>query len=220
MTGEPRDHRPQAPHVRAAPSVAGDAAPFSDEGQLLARALDNDAVAFRTLVDRHLASVVVLARHLLNDASEAEDVAQEAFVRLWQGADALEVGEHGVRPWLRRVARNLAIDRLRATKRLDVVDDLPERGEAPRQQSDLEGEERRARVAEAVAGLPERQRVALTLFHFEHVSQIEIAAALDASVDAVESLLARARRSLKAELEDEWQMLLADVEPDYGGDGI
>lgn len=181
---------------------------FSDEAELVARASAGDHDAFRCLLDRHLPVVVANARRLLNDASEAEDVAQDTFVRLWQRADELDIGEAGVRPWLRQVSRNLAIDRLRSSKRLDVVADVPEHGEPATQQGDVEDRERASQVAEALATLPDRQRVALTLFHFEDLSQVEVAEALSCSVEAVESLLSRARRRLKTDLKESWRMIL------------
>jgi len=187
---------------------------FLDEADLLARASAGHQNAFRILLDRHLSAVVAGARYLLNDASEAEDVAQEAFVRLWQRADQLEIGDAGVRPWLRQVSRNLAIDRMRSSKRLTVVADVPEHGADARQQEHVEDAERADHVAEALAELPERQRVALTLFHFEELSQVEVAEALSCSVEAVESLLSRARRRLKADLKESWRTLLD--EPDAG----
>lgn len=183
-----------------------------DEAELVARACAGQHDAFKVLLDRHLSAVVANARRLLNDASEAEDVAQETFVRLWQRAEELDVGEAGVRPWLRMVSRNLAIDRLRSAKRLDVVDEIPEHSEAATQHVHVEEHERAQQVAQALAALPDRQRVALTLFHFEDLSQVEVADALSCSVEAVESLLSRARRRLKADLKETWRMILDETD--------
>ncbi len=185
---------------------------FLDEADLLTRACAGHQSAFRVLVDRHLSTVVAGARGLLNDASEAEDVAQEAFVRLWQRAGRLEIGAAGVRPWLRQVSRNLAIDRLRSAKRLDVVAEISEHGEAATQQGHVEDIERADHVADALAALPDRQRVALTLFHFEELSQVEVAEALSCSVEAAESLLSRGRRRLKIELKESWRTLLDETD--------
>ena len=73
-----------------------------------------DAQAFRTLVERHLPALLGIARRMLRDEAEAEDVAQEALIRLWQLGSGLELGAGGARPWLRRVVSNLCIDRIRA----------------------------------------------------------------------------------------------------------
>lgn len=176
---------------------------------LLGRTSEGDADAFRMLVDRHLASMLAVARRMLRDDAEAEDVAQDAFLRLWRTGGSLELGSVGVRPWLRRVVSNLCIDRVRAGKRVTVVDEVPEEAEPPQQLTDIESRETGAKVDSALKSLPERQRLALTLFHYEGLSQIEIGEAMGISDEAVESLLARARRSLKGLLANEWRDLIA-----------
>ncbi|MGE3700402.1 MAG: sigma factor, partial [Hyphomicrobiaceae bacterium] len=76
---------------------------------MLARVAAGEADAFRGLVDRHLPTVLAIARRMLRDDAVAEVVAPEALLRLWRNAAGLELGPHGVRPWLRRVASNLCI---------------------------------------------------------------------------------------------------------------
>ena len=83
---------------------------------LRARVSAGEAQSFRALVDRHLPTVLAIARRMLRDDAEAEDVAQETLLRLWRNAGSLELGDAGVRPWLRRVASNLCIDRVRARR--------------------------------------------------------------------------------------------------------
>jgi len=181
-----------------------------EDAALVAAAAHGDAAAFRTLVDRHLAGVLAVARRMLRDDAEAEDVAQEAMLRLWRSADGLEVGPPGLRPWLRRVASNLCVDRMRSGKRLTVTDEVPEQAEPATQHSQLEAQDTSERVEAALRALPDRQRLALTLFHYEGLSQIEVGKAMGISDEAVESLLARARRTLKAALRDQLSELLAD----------
>jgi RNA polymerase sigma-70 factor, ECF subfamily len=203
-------------------NLAGRVAPAnpaaSDETELVLRSGGGDAGAFRTLTERHLASVTGIARRMLRDDAEAEDVAQEAFLRLWRSGTSLDIGAAGVKPWLRRVVSNLCIDRVRGRQKLTVVEDLPDRAEAPAQHAALEAKELQARVDLALKKLPERQRLALTLFHYEGLSQVEVGEAMGISDEAVESLLGRARRQLKADLQLEWQgLLVKQIEMDDPG---
>ena len=193
------------------PSHADAVGPVSaHEAQLLAATASGDASAFRELVATHLGGAVGVARGMLGDASEAEDIAQEAFLRLWRNAAQLELGPGGVKPWLRRVISNLCIDRLRSGKRTSVVAEVPEQAEAPSQARSMIDADLAGRVNAALQALPERQRAALVLFHFDGLSQVEVGAALGISDEAVESLLARGRRALKVALKDDWQALLPD----------
>jgi RNA polymerase sigma-70 factor (ECF subfamily) len=176
--------------------------------RLLAATVQGDAAAFRQLVDRHLAAAVNIARRMLNDDAEAEDAAQEAFLRLWRNALTIEVGPYGLRPWIRRVVSNLCIDRIRSGKNTSVVAEVPETSAPAPQDRDIEHRHLAARVEQALGELPERQRLALVLFHYEGMSQVEVGAVLGVSDEAVESLLARARRALRGQLKEEWQSLL------------
>ena len=183
-----------------------------EDATLVAAAAGGDVAAFRSLVDRHLSGVLAVARRMLRDDTEAEDVAQDALLRLWRSADGLEVGAHGLRPWLRRVVSNLCVDRMRSGRRITVVEEVPERAEPATQLAELEARDVSQRVDAALKDLPDRQRMALTLFHYEGLSQVEVGRIMGISDEAVESLLSRARRNLKAALREEWRELLADDE--------
>jgi RNA polymerase sigma-70 factor, ECF subfamily len=194
------------PAPRSEPDETG------EETNLLARVAAGESEAFRGLVDRHLPTVLAIARRMLRDDAEAEDVAQETMLRLWRNAAGLELGPHGVRPWLRRVASNLCIDRVRARRNTSVVEEVPEESAPPTQVRHLAERELGVRVDAALQALPERQRLAITLFHYEGMSQVEVGEVLGISDEAVESLLARARRALKVALKEEWRGLIPDTE--------
>ena len=175
--------------------------PSVDPDLPLLRAIaDGDEVACRTLVDRHLVRLHALASRLLGDAAEAEDVCQDVFVQAWKAAPRWRAGSARFSTWLHGVALNACRDRLRRRRpqsdaALDMIgDDAP--GPAQRIASEHAG---RA-VRTAIAALPERQREALVLCHFQELPQAEAAALLEVSVDALESLLARARRTLRQSL--------------------
>jgi RNA polymerase sigma-70 factor (ECF subfamily) len=199
--------------VAAGGSDAGSgSATAADEDKVLVAAVArHDARSFRVLVERHLPALLAVARRLLADDAEAEDVAQEALVRLWQSAADLQIGADGVRPWLRRVVRNRCIDRIRSRRRTDVTDEVPEQAIDAGQVSAVAEGDLSVRVGQVLSGLPDRQRVALTLFHYEGLSQSEIGEKLSISDEAVESLLARARRAVRAALKDEWRQLLPET---------
>src|SRR5262245_7919745 len=124
-----------------------------DEAGLLARVAAGEARAFRSLVDRHLPTVLAIARRMLRDDAGAEDVAQETLLRLWRNAAGLELGPSGVRPWLRRVASNLCIDRVRSRRNTTVVEQVPEEGEAAGQVRHLAERELSQRVDAALKAL-------------------------------------------------------------------
>jgi RNA polymerase sigma-70 factor (ECF subfamily) len=183
------------------------------DDELMRRIGVGDAGAARLVVEQHLPALVALARHMLKSDSEAEDVAQEAFVRLWKQAPQWQPGRALIKTWLRRVASNLCIDRLRSQRGvpLDPGDDWPV---APRQQAVAEEQQLVDRVNAALKTLPERQRLALTLSHYQGLSQLEVAEVMEISVEALESLLARARRALRQMLAAEWRGLLPDPPDD------
>jgi RNA polymerase sigma-70 factor (ECF subfamily) len=179
------------------------------DGELLARFAAGDQAAARELTARHAPRVLSLARRMLRDMAEAEDVAQEAMLRLWRVAPDWRVGEAMVSTWLYRVTVNLCTDRLRRGRQRAVpIEDAPDTpDDAPSVQQSLETRERVAALMRAVARLPERQQQAVRMRHFDELSNIEIAELLGTTVEAVESLLARARRALAAELEGQRQNL-------------
>ncbi|WP_417808968.1 RNA polymerase sigma factor [Thioclava sp.] len=167
----------------------------SDEA-LLELYAQGDPGAARALTLRLGPLAYRLALRMLRDGAEAEDVAQEALLRLWKIAPDWRTGEAKVSTWLYRVVSNLATDRLR--KRRGVgLDEAPEvADDSPSVLEDMMQRDRMAALEAALAQLPERQRLAVTLRHIDGLSNPEIAEAMETGVEAVESLTARAKRAL------------------------
>ena len=168
---------------------------------LVERAGRGDRLAASKLVVRHTDRVFAASYRMLRDRAAAEDVTQETFLRLWKNAAKWRPQGARIETWLYRVAMNLCLDRLRRTKREAPEEAAPERAD-PALGADeaMEADERRRAVDAALAELPERQREAITLCHYQELSNIEAADILGVSVEAIESLLARGRRALRDKL--------------------
>lgn len=183
------------------------------DAELVRNAGAGDARAASALVRKHLPRMIALARRMLNDAAEAEDVAQEVFLRVWREAPRWKPGGAKFETWMHRVALNQCYDRLRRRRErtdpdagLNVPDATPLASEA------WLAQQRTAKVGAALARLPERQRSAIELVHFQELTNIAAAETLEISVEALESLLARGRRALKAALVDVAQDLMGDAD--------
>ena len=171
-----------------------------DERALMARAGAGDAAAFARIVDRHMPMLHALAWRMLGDASEAEDVVQDSLVKLWVNASGWQPSGGGLGAWLRRIATNACLDRLRRPRPLSDAD-LPERAdEALPADALIDTERRRIAVQAAILTLPDRQRAAIVLTYHEGVSNAEAASILGIGVKALESLLVRARQGLSQQL--------------------
>ncbi|MEM9350610.1 MAG: RNA polymerase sigma factor [Pseudomonadota bacterium] len=167
----------------------------SDEALLVLYANgDNGAASSLTL--RLAPRIMAHAYRMLGDRAEAEDVTQEAMLRLWKIAPDWRQGEAKVTTWLYRVTANLCTDRLRKVKHGDL-DDAPEVPDgAPSADQKMIAQARADALNRALSELPERQREAVVLRHIEGLTNPEIAEVMDISVEAVESLTARGKRSL------------------------
>lgn len=172
----------------------------SDE-ELLADYAAGRAEAARALTARLAPRVFAHATRMLGgDRAEAEDVTQEALLKLWRIAPDWRAGEAQVSTWLYRVTANLCIDRMRRRRRNGpALDAIPEpEDDSP---SALEGMQQHARaeaLQAALSQLPDRQRQAVILRHIEGLSNPEIAGIMDIGPRAVESLTARGKRALEA----------------------
>ncbi|MBM3508936.1 MAG: sigma-70 family RNA polymerase sigma factor [Alphaproteobacteria bacterium] len=180
------------------PGLGAASAEPTDDG-LIARAGRGDRAAWNALVARHLPDLVALGWYVLADRGEAEDVAQEAFLRLVRKVDTWEPGGAQLKTWLHRVAVNLCIDRKRIKRaaREPLDSDAAMSVAAP---DALEAFDRRRAVARALRAIPERQRAAVVLVYYQGFSNKEAAHMLDVGLEALESLLSRARRALKERL--------------------
>jgi RNA polymerase sigma-70 factor, ECF subfamily len=172
----------------------------SDEA-LMARVARGDERAFQLLARRHLPAMLGLARRILRNAAEAEDVAQDALMRVWTYAPRWRPLAQ-FRTWLTRVVVNLCFDRKRRASWVEleaageVVDPAP--GATDRAEAD----ERERKVAAAIEKLPVRQRNAIMLTYGEGMSNAEVAEILDTSVSAVETLLMRGKQNLRRALSE------------------
>ena len=180
------------------------------DGELLVAAAGRDHAAFGEIVNRYYKPVYRLIWRMTGGHADTEDIAQEAFLKLWQ--NPRQVREAGaLKGWLMRVAANAAIDRSR--KRVDAdIEMVPEMADSAALADAVVVRKNATRELERrVAQLPERQRLALTLVYYEGMSNIDTAAIMATSIEAVESLLARARRGLRDSLADEWRNLLESL---------
>ena len=172
-----------------------------DDDTLMARVAARDAAAFRALADRHGALPYRIAYRMTGDAAEAEDVAQEAFLRLWDKAPRWRPGGAGVAAWLTRVAMNLSLDRLRR-RRFASAEPVPERADEAVGADEAIGQAQTdAAVRACIAALPDRQRAAIVLTYYEELANRTAAESLDMNLKAFESLLLRARAALRDSFE-------------------
>lgn len=166
------------------------------ETDQIARAAAGDRQAQAALVNRHMPAVYALARRMVRSDAEAEDVTQEAFLRAWKALPGWEPRAK-FSTWLYRVTLNLCHDRLRK-HRETVMAEPPDREDwALKPDEALDQAQRLERLHSALDGLPERQRAAIHLCALDGRTNIEAAEIMGISIEAVESLLARARRKLR-----------------------
>ncbi|WP_093318721.1 RNA polymerase sigma factor [Shimia haliotis] len=166
-----------------------------DEALLVLYA-NGDAGAARTLTLRLTPRVFGHAYRMLGNQADAEDVAQEALIRLWKVAPDWRQGEAKVTTWLYRVVANLATDRLRRARGVALDAVAEPQDDAMSAADRMQDRARQDALQNALATLPDRQRQAVVLRHIEGLGNPEIAEVMDISVEAVESLTARGKRTL------------------------
>ena len=178
---------------------------------LLKRLRGGDPDAFSQLMNRLLPQIERYVYRLTRSREVTDDVVQETFLRLWHSNASFDPAKAKLSTWLHRIAHNLCVDHFRKSARLAPQDDEWEwheqRDSNPITPSSmdpdtqLEQANQQQALGLAMARLPERQRSALVLAYYQGFSNQEVASILDLSVQAVESLLARARKNLKAALQ-------------------
>ena len=188
----------------------------SDEA-LVRRAGLGDKAAAAQLVERHTRMIYASSYRMLGSAAAAEDAVQETFLRLWRHAGKWKPQGAKFETWLYRIAMNYCLDQLRKTKREAPEEAAPERADSgDRQDQKIFAAERRFAIDEALEKLPERQKLAITLCHYQEMSNIEAAEIMDVSVEALESLLARGRRSLRTSLAPMREHLMGKMDDEHG----
>jgi RNA polymerase sigma-70 factor (ECF subfamily) len=179
---------------------------------LMARIAKGDEDAFETLVNRHQTSVLNLAYRFIGDRTQAKDLAQEVFLRVWQTANRYEPRAKFT-TWIYQITANLCFNELKSARRRRWLpfhrsDEDSETAieetfsdDAPSAEDLLLEKERSRQISDALQSLPDNQRMAIVLKRYDDLSYNEIAGILDCSVSAVESLLVRAKRTLQEKLE-------------------
>ncbi|MDP6957796.1 MAG: sigma-70 family RNA polymerase sigma factor [Planctomycetota bacterium] len=177
--------------------------PKDPDIEVMLRFQKGDEKAFEVLVTKHQRNVLNLIYRYLGNATQADDAAQEVFLKLYRA-------RHKYTPkakfstWLYRITVNHCLNEIRSRKNqpasLDPIDDMTEQGEARAPDDQIHQGELRRAVKEAIDSLPENQRMAVILARYEEMSYEEISETMKTSLEAVKSLLHRAKESLQQKL--------------------
>ncbi|MGZ3494853.1 MAG: RNA polymerase sigma factor, partial [Thermodesulfobacteriota bacterium] len=179
--------------------------------ELMAKIAKGDEDAFEILVNRHQTSILNLVYRFVGDRTQAKDLAQEVFVRVWQSAKTYEP-KAKFTTWIYRITTNLCFNELKSSRRRKwfSFNRSDEDGEhtfeetlsdsAPSAEDLLLEKERSRQISDALQSLPENQRMAMVLKRYDDLSYQEIGQIIGCSVSAVESLLVRAKRALQEKL--------------------
>ncbi len=176
-----------------------------DEANLIRRSVGGDKSAYQLLVEHHLPPLSNYVMRMMANAAEADDIIQETFIRLWTHGHKYNHGSAKLTTWLHNIAHNLCIDYFRKNDRL-----VPESADQPDQETSGPEEDYIQQgmamdIQTAMMTIPERQRSAIIMCHYQGLSNKDTATVLGVSVDALESLMARGRRKLRHNLSTNWQ---------------
>jgi RNA polymerase sigma-70 factor (ECF subfamily) len=183
--------------------------PLISDEELMAATAQGDEYAFELLVKRHQSRMLNLIYRFVGNRTQARDLAQEVFIRVWQAAPRYRP-QAKFTTWVYRITANLCLNELKSSgrKKLFFSESLSEEGRTPNEESNVSpsaedillAEERSGQISHALRSLPENQRMALILKRYDNLSYHEIAKIMECSVSAVESLLVRAKRNLHEKL--------------------
>jgi len=176
---------------------------MTDE-ELMRAVAEGDQKAYQQLVRAHLNAISHYAYRLLGNRKDVEDICQEVFLKMWLNSTSWQAERSRLSTWLHRIAHNLCIDYLRRHGRTEMSDELPAEPTGLSKLSEGHGEELQQdlkRLDIAISRLPEKQRCSLALCHYAGFSNQEAADIMNLSLKALESNIARARRSLREQFE-------------------
>ncbi|PCJ22466.1 MAG: RNA polymerase [SAR86 cluster bacterium] len=169
------------------------------EEELMMAVCRGDQSAYQAVVKLHLKSISHYAFRILGNQKDTEDITQEAFLKLWTNAARWNPEKSKLTTWLHRITHNLCVDYIRKHSRVQTQDSFDENIESS-EFDDADADENNRKVKllnEAIKQLPQNQRSALALCHYQGFSNKEAAAIMNISVKALESAIARAKRSLR-----------------------
>ena len=183
--------------------------PLVEDEKLMEETAQGDEYAFELLVKRHQSRILNLIFRFIGNRTQAGDLAQEVFIRVWQAAPRYKP-QAKFTTWIYRVATNLCLNELKSSSRRKLLfSEIPaDAGRTPNEEGTvtpsaediLLAEERSRQISHTLQNLPENQRMALILKRYDNLSYHEIANIMDCSVSSVESLLVRAKRNLQEKL--------------------
>lgn len=171
------------------------------DDMLMQQVADGSRTAFEVLARRHMRRAIAVAQGVVGNPNDADEIAQEAFMRVWQYAERWTPGRARFTTWLHKIVLNLSLDRRRKPRwvAIEAAGELSDDDAVPATDA-IARKEHQAAIARALAAIPPRQRAAITLFYFEGLAGKAAAEGMGISIAAFEQLLLRARRAIKAEL--------------------
>jgi RNA polymerase sigma-70 factor (ECF subfamily) len=174
-----------------------------DDESLLRRIQDGDHEAFASLVHRHAKRFYGVAYRIVHDRDDAEDLVQSAFLKLWERPELWDQRRQTkFTTWFYTVVTNLCLDHAKRKRPLPLADEIELVDGGPKQDDLLDGKQRRAVLDRLIQQLPERQQLALNLCFYEELSNQEAADIMGVNLKALQSLIMRAKTTLKERLKE------------------